>query len=254
MNTQFIIDGIGNSMKHWANYIHDVKRGKIINESAIKFGISEYLVASENLSNEPLRNKNTGVPQIQEIEFEKRHDVFKNRRIDLYFVITDGNENDKTEIFFEFKFLKKLPLPESESNRYINDLLRLASLAKHNKSKQTVCYFMLVGNPKQVVQLINGTIDEVGKRDHRIIPEQKPTNIGYCFSLQYDLPNIVVLGDFISLEGISHLNRFEEDYKYRDGIEESNKLENSDSMKISLKYKTSSLKEKVGVYIWQVEI
>lgn len=47
---QAIINGIGNSMKHWANYIFDVKRGDIINESAIKYGISEYLVATENFS------------------------------------------------------------------------------------------------------------------------------------------------------------------------------------------------------------
>ena len=135
MNTQFIIDGIGDSMKHWANYIHDVKRGAIINESAIKFGISEYLVASEKFANKSSRNKNIGVPQIENIRFERTHDVFKNRRIDLSFNIAEGE--DETEIFFEFKYLSDLHLPDRERDRYINDLFRLAALSKqNNKSKK----------------------------------------------------------------------------------------------------------------------
>lgn len=247
MNTQFIIDGIGDSMKHWANYIHDVKRGKIINESAIKFGISEYLVASENLNRD-----NTGAPEIKDIIFEKRHDVFKNRRIDLSFKI-EVNNNDKIELFFEFKYLKDFSLDASERNRYIDDLFRLSSLAKrNNKGRKYECYFMLVGNPKQVVHNLK-TNRQANNRD-QIKPIQKHSDIEKCFSLRKNVTKKVVLGKLRDDKKESHLKRFEQEYIYRDEIDKEYFLEDSDCMKTILKYTTRTSDEIVGVYIWQVEI
>ena len=254
MNTQHTITEIGNSMKHWANYIHDVKRGAIINEGAIKYGISEYLVASGSFADYPYRNTNLGVPQIQKIKFERTHDLFKNRRIDLSFNIDDGE--NVIEVFFEFKYLNSAHLPEHEKDRYINDLFRLAALAKHyNESKKCECYFMLVGKPKKVEQLVIGNVTDTEHRRDNIkgLPKDNNSEIKDCFALEENGIKEVVLGDLSNGKGVSHLNRFEQDYIYRDEIKKQSKLDDSDCMMISLKYSTPS-NEEVGVYIWQVKI
>lgn len=255
MNTQHTINGIGNSMKHWANYINDVKRGAIINESAIKFGISEYLVASWNFADDSSRNKDMRVPQIQEIHFERTHCLFKGKRIDLSFNITDGE--DVTEVFFEFKYLHDIPLPKNEIDRYIDDLFRLASLVKqNNESKKYECYFMLVGDSKKVKQLVDGSVTATENNREQIkgLPKTNNADIENCFSLQKNKTKKVVLGNLSSGTGVPHLKRFKEKYLYRDEIDEVLKLEDSDCMKIRLKYTTRPTDEEVGVYIWQVKI
>lgn len=255
MNTQYIIEGIGNSMKHWANYINDVKRGKIINESAIKYGISEFLVASENLRND------TGSPQIRDVCFENRHDVFKKRRIDLSFKI-EVNNNDIIEIFFEFKYLKDLSLDASERERYIDDLFRLASLAKwNNKGRKYECYFMLVGNPIKVANNLktnrhinNLKTNRRTNNREQIKPIQKHSDIDNCFSLRKNGTKKVLLGKLRDDKKESHLKRFNQKYRYRDEIDKEYFLEDSDCMKTILKYTTRPTDEEVGVYIWQVKI
>ena len=114
-----IIDGIGDSMKHWSNYISDVKRGEILNEGSIKYGISEYLVSTENFYKGNNRTIITGQPMIKDIKFEKTYKLFKNRSVDLNFKVCEGD--DLIDAFFEFKYIKKSPLPSDERVRYIYD-------------------------------------------------------------------------------------------------------------------------------------
>ena len=95
-----IINGIGNSMKYWANYISAVKRAKILNESSIKFCISEYLVASENMEHNRNLTSNDQ-PIVKKVEFEKCYNIFKQRRVDLYLELSEDSQNKA--IFFEFK-------------------------------------------------------------------------------------------------------------------------------------------------------
>lgn len=104
-----IIDGIDNAMKHWANYIFDVKRREILNEGAIKYGISEYLVSTDNIYNKNNRTIVAGEPKIEEVKFEKTHKLFMNRSVDLNFKVCEGN--DVIDVYFEFKYIKKTPLP-----------------------------------------------------------------------------------------------------------------------------------------------
>ena len=138
-----IIDGIGNSMKHWTNYIFDVKWGDIINEGAIRYGISEYLVATENFHKEKVLD--IGQPKIKDIKFEQVHKIFEKRSVDLYLNVSEGE--DDIDVFFEFKYITKCPLPSNESDRYINDLFRLASLAKlsneNKKQKVSLCWLAI---------------------------------------------------------------------------------------------------------------
>lgn len=49
-------------MKHWSNYIFDVKRGEILNEGSIKYGISEYLVSTETFYKKNSRTIVIGQP------------------------------------------------------------------------------------------------------------------------------------------------------------------------------------------------
>ena len=104
-------------MKHWSNYIFDVKRGEILNEGSIKYGISEYLVSSENFYKGNSRTIVTGQPKIIDVKFEKTHKLFKNRSVDLNFKVYESEE--VIDVFLEFKYIKKIPLPSDERERFI---------------------------------------------------------------------------------------------------------------------------------------
>lgn len=242
---QTIIDGIGDSLKYWANYIWTVKRDKIINESAIKYGISEYLVASESMnSNRPL----IGQPAITNVLFEDRHDVFKGRRTDLLFEVYEDNKNVK--IYFEFKYLRSLPLQQNEINRYINDFFRLTALAKLNNVNE--CFFLLMGSPNNVFNLLwpNGNNRTIIKD----VPQYDYKTIKQCLSLSKDNPCVFHLQDLYANE-VPHLERFRKDYLYRENINEQQKLNENDKIEIILKYATPlEGNENIGVYIWQINI
>lgn len=243
-----IINGIGNSMKYWANYICAVQRGKILNEGSIKYGISEYLVASENMDSN--RNATSiNQPSIKEVEFEKSHDVFKRRRSDLYF---KASENDKTiEIYFEFKYLRGYSLPYEENNRYIDDLFRLASLLKNKSNCE--CYFMLVGNSETIKNILK-TNSDTTRLTIAHISHHTSKDINECLSLEYNHPQTVKLINLKDDKDQPHLARFITKYEYKDEI---TKLENNDELNITLKYPKTSTNEMIsdiGVYIWQIKI
>ena len=252
-----IIDGIGNSMKHWANYIFDVKRGELLNEGSIKYGISEYLVSTENLYKEKVRLA-IGQPKINDVIFEQIHAVFKNRSVDLNFKV---QEYDKvTDVYFEFKYIKKIPLSSQERDRYIDDFFRLASLAKQsNEENKIECFFMLVGLSSYANTLMGPVGDEVDVNNNERmaiadLPDSVHSVITKCLPISKDNPKITVLRD-LNYDGNSlHLTRFRKDYKYRDTINKNKRLRISDQMIVKLKYTTDSTDEKIGVYIWQIEI
>lgn len=243
---QTIIDGIGNSLKYWANYIWAVKRDKIINEGAIKYGISEYLVASENMMANRLA---IGQPEILNVQFEQTHKVFKRKRTDLHFDVIDGNK--RNTIFFEFKYLRELPLPRHEINRYINDFFRLAALSKLENTHE--CFFMLMGSPIQISEMLTQSYD------NRMRINELPTNdhqeIIQCLSLKLNCCCKIKLSDYTDQKKELHLDRFHNDYLYRDDIEDQYKLQQNDVVKITLKYMTPVKgPENIGVYIWEIGI
>lgn len=243
-----IINGIGNSMKYWANYICAVQRGKILNEGSIKYGISEYLVASENMdSNRNATSQNQ--PLIKEVEFEKSHDVFKRRRSDLYFEVSENGHTIET--YFEFKYLKGYSLPYEENNRYIDDFFRLASLLK-NKSK-CECYFMLVGNSETIKNILKTNRDST-RLPINNTPNPTSKDINECLSLEYNIPKTVKLDSLKDDYKQLHLNRFNTKYDYRDAI---TKLDINDELSFTLKYPKTSTNDQIsdiGVYIWQINI
>lgn len=251
-----IIDGIGDSMKHWSNYIFDVKRGEILNEGSIKYGISEYLVSSENFYKGKSRTIVTGQPEIKDVKFEKIHKLFKNRSVDLNFKVCEGD--DKIDVYFEFKYIKNIPLPPDERERYIFDFFRLASLAKSANNEKIDCYFMLVGPPSMAKTLMSlhnegEVVNGEGRLKINELPNSIHSEIVKCFPRTKDITNHVTLRELLC-DGNPYLNRFHEDYKYRDDVNDEVKLSLDNRMNITLKYTTDSPKEKIGVYIWQVNI
>ena len=251
-----IIDGIGNSMKHWSNYIFDVKRGEILNEGSIKYGISEYLVSTENFYKEKSRTIVIGQPEIKDIKFEKTHKLFKNRSVDLNFKVCEGN--DIVDVYFEFKYIKNIPLPPDERERYIFDFFRLASLAKSANDEKNECYFMLVGPPCMAKTLMSPhnegeAVNGEGRLTINELPNSIHSEIVKCLPISKDTTNHVTFRELLC-DGNLYLNRFNEDYKYRDDVNDEVKLSLDNQMNITLKYTTDSPNEKIGVYIWQVII
>ena len=256
-----IIDGIGDSMKHWSNYIFDVKRGEILNEGSIKYGISEYLVSTENFYKGKSRTIVTGQPEIKDVKFEKTHKLFKNRSVDLNFKVCEGD--DKIDVYFEFKYINNIPLPADERERYIFDFFRLASLAKSANDENIECYFMLVGPPQKAKILMSPlnegeAVNDESRMSINNLPDSVHSEIIKCLPISKDASNHITLRE-LRCEGNPYLNRFHEDYKYRDDVNDEIKLSLDNQMNITLKYTTDSPNtdfpnEKIGVYIWQVNI
>ena len=251
-----IIDGIGDSMKHWSNYIFDVKRGVILNEGSIKYGISEYLVSTENFYKGNSRTIVKGQPEIKDVKFEKTHKLFKNRSADLSFRVCEGD--DVIDVYFEFKYIKKPTLPSEERERYIYDFFRLASLVKSADGDNIECYFMLVGPQKMAKTLMSPHNEREAVNDEERmtineLPDSVHSEIVKCLPISKDATNHVILRELLC-DGNPYLNRFNEEYKYRDDINDEVKLNLDDQMNITLKYTTDSPNEKIGVYLWQINI
>ena len=251
-----IIESISDSMKHWSNYINDVKRVEILNEGSIKYGISEYLVSTENFYKKEGRTIVTGQPKIKDVRFERTHKLFKNRSVDLNFKVCEGD--DKIDVYFEFKYIKNTPLPPNERERYIFDFFRLASLVKSANDEEIECYFMLVGPPQKAKLLMSPlnegeAVNDESRMSINNLPDSVHSEIVKCLPISKDATNHVTLRE-LRCEDNPYLNRFHEDYKYSDDVNDEIKLSLDNQMNITLKYTTDSPNEKIGVYIWQVNI
>lgn len=254
---QSIIQGIGNSMRYWANFICSVKRQKIINEGSIKYGTSEYLVANESL--EPGRSHVMATPKIEKVEFEKTHEIFERRRTDLFLQVS--SESNITNAYFEFKYLRT-PLQRSEINRYINDFLRLASLIKYDK--QCECFFMLVGIQTEISNILSGSTSYVDASNADRSTENiksgntiDDSDVKKCLTLCNNEPKSLIIKDLTYTEkGLkkSHLERFKNEYKYRDTIKDELQIKDTDTIQFELKYPSEKYgNDKIGVYIWQIK-
>ncbi|MBQ3609057.1 MAG: hypothetical protein IJA03_03325 [Bacteroidaceae bacterium] len=244
---QSIINGIGNSMRYWANYISAVKRDRILNEGSIKYGISEYLVASENLSS---KRVSTGQPRIEKVIFEESHDIFKKRRSDLLIEVSEG-ETTKN-IFFEFKYIKKT-INRNEINRYIDDIFRLASLIKYKDDRE--CFFMLVGVPEHIKKLL-GKLEEEHRVNINDLPHIDFDDIKECLPYNTsESSKTINLEEFGNNTGENHLERFKSEYEYRSNVISNKRLSPSNRITIELKYNTEhGNNESIAVYIWQIKI
>lgn len=241
--SNYSINGIGDSMTHWANYIFNVWREDILNESSIKHGISEYLVTSKGL----LSNRdNETPPKIEKIKFEYTHPVFLRKHLDLYFQesFTSNGMSKIQDIYIEFKFMRKNDFTQKNCKLYIYDLLRLASIKKIESDSSIRAFFMLVGYSKQVEGRLNGETNRIDIKPHGADEIKKKI----CKFLNTETAFAVneLEQDFNILES------FNSEYDYRDDVR---KLDNSDRITIKKVYPTEEgSKNKIGVYIWEISL
>lgn len=241
------INGIGDSMTHWANYIFNVWREDILNEGSIKYGISEYLVSSKGL----LSNRDNGTSsKIEKIKFEYTHPFFLRKRLDLYFQesFTSNGKSEIQNIYIEFKFMRMNGFTQDDCKYYIYDLLRLASI-RRNESDLTRAFFMLVGNSEQIKEELKYKKDE-SKRIN--IKPKKADEIKkkFCKYLNTETEINFTVNELE--QDFKILESFNSEYDYRDDVR---KVNNNDRISLKKVYPTEEgPKNKMGVYIWEISV
>lgn len=148
----FIAD-LGDSLSYWTSYLASVKRGHVLQESAIRYAISEFLEVN--------KHNECGSPIIKEYCFEQDHPYYKGKSSDLfyraaflnkdlesYFAPSEDNESatKEKEFTIEFKYVRDDARDKNgnEFKRYVKDLCRLHCISK-NETDLAKCYFVVVG-------------------------------------------------------------------------------------------------------------
>lgn len=148
----FIAD-LGDSLSYWTSYLTSVKRGHVLQESAIRYAISEFLEVN--------KHNECGSPIIKEYCFEQDHPYYKGKSSDLYYRVAflnrdpaflfapSGDNESQTkekEFTIEFKYVRDEARDTNgnEFQRYVKDLCRLHCVYK-NEPNLAKCYFVVVG-------------------------------------------------------------------------------------------------------------
>ena len=149
----FIAD-LGDSLAYWTSYLTSVKRGPVLQESAVRYAISEFLEVN--------KHNDYGSPIIKEFNFEQDHPYFKGKSSDLFFRASFPNTDPSSlidppsqkkkkkkvekDFTIEFKYIrdKARDTNGQEFRRYVIDLCRLHCISK-NERNLSQCYFVVVG-------------------------------------------------------------------------------------------------------------
>lgn len=120
------IVNMGSAIAHWLGFQEKIGRSFMMNEDALKYPLSDYLVNAGNI-------------EIKYIVLERPHPNFSNRLVDLTIVdpITKRLYN-----LFELKLATSHTRKQTENQRIYNDIVRL-HLA--NRSTTDKCYFIITG-------------------------------------------------------------------------------------------------------------
>lgn len=118
---------MGGTLEHWLGFQDKIGRAFMMNEDALKYPLSDYLV-------------NDGKVNIDAINLEYSHPDFTQRLVDL--VIKDISSTSNISNGFEFKLAKSTTRHQNERRRIFNDLIRLHLLNKQSTGK---CYFIIAG-------------------------------------------------------------------------------------------------------------
>lgn len=127
------IKNMGGALEHWLGFQDKIGRSFMMNEDALKYPLSDYLV-------------NDGSIEINSINLEKPHPHFSNRLVDL--TVIDSVTKSINNIF-ELKLAKSTTRNQSERQRIFNDLIRLhLANALTNES----CYFIITGKSTNFIR------------------------------------------------------------------------------------------------------
>lgn len=135
---------LAQALQHWTCYICDVRRSDILNEGSIKYAISEFLEVSKSTNTS---RSGCAIPRITRYQFEYTHPVDKSKTMDLEIFYAVGETEFQS--LYEFKYARVLNITKNESELYIDDIFRLATISNWNANIDT--YFLLLG-PKQYVE------------------------------------------------------------------------------------------------------
>lgn len=123
---------MGGAIEHWLGFQDKIGRTFMMNEDALKYPLSDYLV-------------NGGGVDIGSIELERPHPYFSNRLIDIA-VSKNASEASATDHqlinAFELKLAKSSTRHLIERKRIFNDLLRMKMA---NQCADSKCYFIMAG-------------------------------------------------------------------------------------------------------------
>ncbi len=120
------ITNMGSAIAHWLGFQEKIGRSFMMNEDALKYPLSDYLVNEGNI-------------EIKSIELERPHPNFSNRFVDLTII---DKTTKQLNNFFELKLATSYTRQQKEKQRIFNDLIRLhlASLVSTDK-----CFFIITG-------------------------------------------------------------------------------------------------------------
>jgi hypothetical protein len=119
---------MGGAIEHWLGFQDKIGRSFMMNEDAIKYPLSDYLV-------------NDGGIEINSILLERAHPDFSNRLIDVV-TLDQVAGNNQIESAFEVKLAKANTRHLKERKRIFNDLIRLHLAKQYSSGK---CYFIIAG-------------------------------------------------------------------------------------------------------------
>jgi hypothetical protein len=122
-STELDIKNLAHAIMYWLSFMTVVGRKYVLNESAIKMPVSEYLAQKG----------------FEDIQLEYSHPSLSKKRFDLYF-----RSKKNTENAFEFKYVKNGSTRKvDEKQRIFDDLMRLFLFVSSNNSKS---YFLICGS------------------------------------------------------------------------------------------------------------
>jgi hypothetical protein len=139
------IKNMGGAIEHWLGFQDKIGRSFMMNEDALKYPLSDYLV-------------NEGGLDIETVELEYPHPILLNRRIDLAVKVAPTSEQIKHA--FEFKLAKPATREQTEKQRIFNDLMRLYLARQESKEK---CYFIITGKSSNFEQDFRNLKDNDGE-------------------------------------------------------------------------------------------
>lgn len=120
------LEQLGGAISHWLGYQDKIGRSFMMNEDAIKYPLSDYLV-------------NHGGHDLKSIELQRPHPNFSTRLIDVA-IIDSGVSSIKNA--FELKLAKSATRQAKEQQRIFNDIIRMHIT---NKSSSDKCFFIITG-------------------------------------------------------------------------------------------------------------
>ena len=120
------IVNMGSAIAHWLGFQEKIGRSFMMNEDALKYPLSDYLVNDGNID-------------IKSVELERPHPNFSKRLVDL--TIIDPSTKQLNNLF-ELKLATSYTRQQKEKQRIFNDIYRLYLGSKLTNDK---CYFIITG-------------------------------------------------------------------------------------------------------------